>query len=152
PIFEQSDIKDEVMRASGKGGQHVNKTESAVRLTHIPSGISVSMQDSRSQHQNREWAYSILRSRLAAVRDSEAAELKRRNRKSQVKTGDRSEKIRTYNFPQDRITDHRVNMSVSQIEQVMQGDGLEVIHEALARDLMEKRLEALLAGDEDFDE
>lgn len=102
PLVDPKDVKSEVMRSRGAGGQHVNKTESAVRLTHVPTGITVSMQDSRSQHQNRAWAWDVLRARLSERKHQEEIEAKRASRRSQVKGADRGDKIRTYNFPQVR--------------------------------------------------
>ncbi|KAL0953350.1 hypothetical protein HGRIS_004590 [Hohenbuehelia grisea] len=130
-LFSMDDIKLEVMRARGAGGQHVNKTESAVRLTHIPSGITVSMQDERSQHQNRRRAFQVLRARLMDLKI--AAEIKSRRdvRRNLVQGADRSEKIRTYNFPQDRITDHRIGLTLTGINYVMEGDGLQSIIDPL---------------------
>jgi peptide chain release factor 1 len=165
PLVDPKDVKTEVMRSRGAGGQHVNKTESAVRLTHIPTGISVSMQDSRSQHQNRAWAWDILRARLSERKFQEEAEAKRASRKSQVKSLDRSDKIRTYNFPQvrkikqgvkltlqDRLTDHRIHFSTTGLKEILDGDGLEYVIDELRRDLNKRRMESILAGDEDFDE
>jgi peptide chain release factor 1 len=100
PLVDPKDVKSEVMRSRGAGGQHVNKTESAVRLTHLPTGISVSMQDSRSQHQNRAWAWDILRARLSERKRQAEVEAKRASRQSQVASAGRSDKVRTYNFPQ----------------------------------------------------
>lgn len=131
--------------------QHVNKTESAVRLTHAPTGITVSMQDSRSQHQNRAWAWDILRARLAERKHAEEVEAKRASRRSQVKGADRSDKIRTYNFPQDRLTDHRIGLSITGLGHVMDGEGLAAVVDALKSDFAERRLEALLQGEEDLD-
>lgn len=102
PLVDPKDVKSEVMRSSGAGGQHVNKTESAIRLTHIPTGITVSMQDSRSQHQNRAWAWDVLRARLSELKHTQEVENRRASRQSQVKSADRSDKVRTYNFPQVR--------------------------------------------------
>jgi peptide chain release factor 1 len=115
------DVKVEVMRSRGAGGQHVNKTESAVRLTHQPTGITVSMQDSRSQHQNRSKAFLVLRSRLLDHKLQADRDARRSSRRSQVKTSDRGEKIRTYNYPQDRVTDHRGPAEVKGLEDVMEG-------------------------------
>ncbi len=118
---DESDLRIDVFRASGAGGQHVNKTESAVRITHIPTGIVVAMQEEKSQHKNRAKAMKILRARLyeqqrAAQHASRAAD-----RRAQVGTGDRSERIRTYNFPQGRVSDHRINLTLYMIDRVMQG-------------------------------
>ena len=133
-----ADIKMEVFRSSGAGGQHINKTSSAVRLIHEPSGIVVECQTERSQLQNREYAMKMLRSRLYNIekekQDSEIANA----RKSQVGSGDRSEKIRTYNYPQGRITDHRIGMSIFQMENFLNGDLDEMIDNLIAADRAEK--------------
>ena len=133
-----ADIKMEVFRSSGAGGQHINKTSSAVRLIHEPSGIVVECQTERSQLQNREYAMKMLRSRLYNIekekQDSEISNA----RKSQVGSGDRSEKIRTYNYPQGRITDHRIGMSIFQMENFLNGDLDEMIDNLIAADRAEK--------------
>lgn len=139
-----ADIKMDVYRASGAGGQHVNKTSSAVRLTHIPTGIVAECQTERSQLQNREYAMRLLRSRLYEIekqkRDSELAN----ERKSQVGSGDRSEKIRTYNYPQGRITDHRIGLSIFQMEDFLNGNLDEMLDSLIAADRAER-----LKGNED---
>jgi len=133
-----ADIKMEVYRASGAGGQHVNKTSSAVRLIHVPTGIVAECQTERSQVQNREYAMRLLRSRLYEIekqkRDSQIAN----ERKSQVGSGDRSEKIRTYNYPQGRITDHRIGMNVYQFEDFLNGNIDEMIDNLIAADRAER--------------
>jgi len=133
-----ADIKMEVFRASGAGGQHVNKTSSAVRLIHVPTGMVVECQTERSQFQNREYAMKLLRSRLyeqeKEKQDSQIANA----RKSQVGSGDRSEKIRTYNYPQGRITDHRIGFSIFQMENFLNGDLDEMINNLIAADRAEK--------------
>ena len=133
-----ADVKMEVFRASGAGGQHVNKTSSAVRLIHVPTGIVAECQTERSQTQNREYAMRLLKSRLYNIekekRDSELAN----ERKSQVGTGDRSEKIRTYNYPQGRITDHRIGLSIYQMESFLNGNLDEMIDSLIAADRAEK--------------
>ncbi len=138
-----ADIKMEVFRASGAGGQHINKTSSAVRLIHIPTGIVAECQTQRSQLQNREYAMNLLKSRLYDIekqkQDSEIAN----TRKSQVGSGDRSEKIRTYNYPQGRITDHRIGFSIYQMENFLNGDLDEMIDNLIAADRADK-----LKGDE----
>ncbi|EPY54161.1 peptide chain release factor [Schizosaccharomyces cryophilus OY26] len=120
-LYSPSDIRIEVMRSRGAGGQHVNRTESAVRLTHIPTGITVSMQDSRSQHQNREKAFIVLNSRLAAIKETKEMEEERMKRKVQVSSSSRSEKLRTYNFNQNRVTDHRLGLSFHDLDSFMEG-------------------------------
>jgi peptide chain release factor 1 len=116
-----AELRIDTFRASGAGGQHVNKTDSAVRITHLPSGIVVECQDERSQHKNRSRAMSLLKARLRAAeqqrRDAEEA----RSRRLQVGSGDRSERIRTYNFPQGRVTDHRIELTLYQLEDIMDG-------------------------------
>ena len=129
--IDDKDLVIETMRAGGAGGQHVNKTESAIRITHKPSGIVVMMQEERSQHRNRQKAMEILRSRLFDMerqkRDSERAA----ERKSQVGSGDRSERIRTYNFPQGRVTDHRINLTLYKLPQIIDGSALDEMVDAL---------------------
>lgn len=119
--IKPEDIRIDTYRASGPGGQYVNKTSSAIRITHIPTGIMVSSQQGRLQQENREFAMEILRSRLLQKKQKEEAEARGDVRKEQIGTGERSEKIRTYNFPQDRVTDHRINKSWHNIERIMDG-------------------------------
>lgn len=133
-----SDIKMDVYRASGAGGQHVNKTSSAVRLTHIPTGIVAECQTERSQLQNREYAMRLLRSRLYEKEKAEQDAKLANERKSQVGSGDRSEKIRTYNYPQGRITDHRIGLSIYQMEDFLNGNLDEMIDSLIAADRAEK--------------
>lgn len=122
--IKSSDLRVDTFRASGSGGQHVNKTDSAIRLTHLPTGVVVECQDERSQHKNRARAMALLQSRLlTAEQDKQAAE-QAENRKLQVGSGDRSERIRTYNYPQGRMTDHRINLTLYKLDEIMQG-GLE---------------------------
>ncbi len=123
--LDERDIKMDVFRSSGAGGQHVNRTESAVRLTHGPSGIVVESQEDRSQHKNRETAMRRLRSKLYEMERSRLANERSSNRKDQVGSGDRSERIRTYNFPQGRVTDHRINLTLYKIDDMMNGIALE---------------------------
>lgn len=123
-----ADLRVDTFRASGAGGQHVNKTDSAIRLTHIPTGVVVECQDGRSQHKNRARAMSLLQSRLlSAERDKQQAK-QAENRKLQVGSGDRSERIRTYNYPQGRMTDHRINLTLYKLEEIMQGSLEHVIN------------------------
>jgi len=131
--IDPKDLKIEVMRAGGAGGQHVNKTESAVRITHIPTGITVSMQDERSQQRNKEKAMQILKARVFEKYEKERLEKIGEARKSQVGSGDRSERIRTYNYPQNRITDHRIGLTLYKLEQIM-NEGLfdEIIEPLIA--------------------
>lgn len=126
-VIQSDDLRIDTMRASGAGGQHVNKTESAVRITHLPTGIVVYCQDEKSQLKNREKAMRVLRARLKDLYESEAAQAIADERRSQVGTGDRSERIRTYNFPQGRISDHRVGLTVHRLEAVLDGDLDEII-------------------------
>ncbi|WP_281701668.1 peptide chain release factor 1, partial [Acetobacter malorum] len=120
--IDETDLRIDVYRASGAGGQHVNKTESAVRITHMPSGIVVAMQEEKSQHKNKAKAMKILRARLYERERAQAHESRAADRRSQVGTGDRSERIRTYNFPQGRVTDHRVNLTLYKIDRIMLGE------------------------------
>lgn len=133
-----TDIKMDVYRASGAGGQHVNKTSSAVRLTHIPTGIVAECQTERSQLQNREYAMRLLRSRLYEIEQAKQDEEQAKTRKNQVGTGDRSEKIRTYNYPQGRITDHRIGMSIYQMDNFLNGALDEMIDNLIAANRAEK--------------
>lgn len=135
--INSDDLKIETFRASGHGGQHVNKTSSAVRITHIPTGITVSCQDDRSQIKNRERAMKILRARLQDLYEKEKKEKIDTQRKNFVKTGDRSEKIRTYNFPQNRLTDHRINYTSYNLDKIMDGE-IEELIEQLRKNLEEK--------------
>ena len=125
--IDPSDLRIDLFRASGAGGQHVNKTESAVRITHIPTGVVVSCQDEKSQHKNKAKAMKVLQSRLLDAMQAEQQAKMAADRKSQVGSGDRSERIRTYNFPQGRCTDHRVGLTLYKLEAIMQGDLDEVI-------------------------
>jgi len=129
--INDADLKVDTMRSSGAGGQHVNKTESAIRITHLPSGIAIVVQEERSQHKNRAKAMAMLRARLYDAekqkRDSERAA----ERRGQVGSGDRSERIRTYNFPQARVSDHRINLTLYKLPQIMEGEALGEIIDAL---------------------
>jgi peptide chain release factor 1 len=125
-----ADLKIDTYRASGAGGQHVNRTESAIRITHIPTGVVVECQDERSQHKNRARAMSVLQARLLAAAQEKQHSEQSENRKLQVGSGDRSERIRTYNYPQGRLTDHRINLTLYKLEEIMEG-GLESVIQPL---------------------
>ena len=141
-VVDDKDIRIDTMRASGAGGQHVNKTDSAVRITHLPTGIVVIAQE-KSQHQNRANAMKVLKAKLYdAERERQASE-RAAARKDQVGSGDRSERIRTYNFPQGRVTDHRINLTVYNLPEVIDGSGLDTILDALAAEDQALRLAAL---------
>lgn len=129
--LDEKDLRIDTMRAQGAGGQHVNKTESAVRLTHIPTGIVVLVQDERSQHKNKARAYELMRAKLYDMERSRADAERSADRRSQVGSGDRSERIRTYNFPQGRVTDHRINLTLYKLDEMMQGLVLDEIIDAL---------------------
>ena len=131
--IDPTDLRIDVYRASGAGGQHVNKTESAVRITHMPTGVVVACQDEKSQHKNKAKAMKVLKSRILDAMVAEQQAKMAADRKSQVGSGDRSERIRTYNFPQGRCTDHRIGLTLYRLEAIMQGDLDEVI-DALTTD------------------
>ena len=132
--IDEKELRIDVFRASGAGGQHVNKTESAVRITHLPSGIVVSMQEEKSQHKNRAKAMKVLRARLYEAERARSAAARASDRRAQVGTGDRSERIRTYNFPQGRVTDHRIGLTLHKIDRVMLGELDELIEALIAED------------------
>ncbi|MFC6175976.1 peptide chain release factor 1 [Companilactobacillus huachuanensis] len=144
--LDPKDIRTDVYRSSGAGGQHINKTSSAVRMTHIPTGIVVAMQDQRSQQQNRQKAMQILKSRVYDYYESENQSEYDEQRKSAVGTGDRSERIRTYNYPQNRVTDHRIGLSLNKLDRIMNGDLGEIIS-ALIVDDQTKKLEQIQSGE-----
>ena len=137
-VINPADVVMETCKSSGAGGQHINKTESAVRLTHLPTGIVVECQEERSQFKNRDKAMKLLRARLYQIKEKEQADLLASERKSQVGTGDRSEKIRTYNFPQGRVTDHRIGLSIFTIDRFMNGEIDELVDALLRNDNAEK--------------
>jgi peptide chain release factor 1 len=134
--IDEKDLRIDVFRASGPGGQSVNTTDSAVRITHLPTGLVVIQQDEKSQHKNKARALKVLRSRLYELERQARDSARAADRKSQVGSGDRSERIRTYNFPQGRVTDHRINLTLHKIDKVMSGEALDEI------------IDALLAGDQ----
>jgi peptide chain release factor 1 len=145
--IDPADLKVDVYRSTGPGGQSVNTTDSAVRITHLPSGIVVSMQDEKSQIQNREKALRVLRARLLDRAIAEQQAQLAAERRSQVRSLDRSERIRTYNFPQDRVTDHRIGLSVGDLQGVLEGKGLDrIIDELAARDRQAQLEEVGAAG------
>lgn len=133
-----ADLKIDTFRASGAGGQHINKTDSAVRITHVPTGFVVASQESRSQHRNREIAFSLLKSRILEEMQNKQQKEQAQLRKTLVGSGDRSEKIRTYNFPQNRITDHRIGLTLYRIDDVMKGDLDEIISALQTADRVQK--------------
>ncbi len=137
-----ADLRIDTFRASGAGGQHINKTDSAVRITHLPTGLVVECQDDRSQHRNRAQAMSVLASRLLDRERSERQSKEAAHRKSLIGSGDRSERIRTYNFPQGRVTDHRINLTLYKIDSIMDGE-LDEIVTALAQEFQAEQLAAL---------
>jgi peptide chain release factor 1 len=141
--IEDSDLRIDVYRSSGAGGQHVNTTDSAVRITHLPTGTVVTQQDEKSQHKNRAKAMKILRARLYDAERQRMDSERAASRKGQVGSGDRSERIRTYNFPQGRVTDHRVNVTLYKIDKVMTGEALDEILDALISEDEAERLATL---------
>ncbi|MET0257496.1 MAG: peptide chain release factor 1 [Methylobacterium sp.] len=130
-VVNDADLKIDTMRAQGAGGQHVNKTESAIRITHLPTGIVVFVQEERSQHKNRARAMSLLRAKLYDAERTAKDSVRAADRKAQVGSGDRSERIRTYNFPQARVTDHRINLTLYKLEEIMAGTALDEVIDAL---------------------
>jgi len=140
--INDADLKIDTLRSSGAGGQHVNKTESAVRVTHIPSGIVVMMQEDRSQHRNRAKALAVLRTRLYDLERQKQEAARAAERRGQVGTGDRSERIRTYNFPQGRVSDHRINLTLYKLPQILEGEALSEIIDALVAEHQAEQLAA----------
>ena len=141
--IRDDDLKVDTMRAGGAGGQHVNKTESAIRVTHLPTGIVVECQDSRSQHKNREKALGVLAARIRDKQEREQQAKTASTRKNLIGSGDRSERIRTYNFPQGRVTDHRINLTLYKIDRIMDGELDELIN-ALSAEQQAEQLAQLV--------
>jgi peptide chain release factor 1 len=129
--IQENDLRIDTMRASGAGGQHVNKTDSAIRITHLPTGIAVAVQEERSQHKNRARAMALLRAKLYDMERTRIDSARAADRRGQVGSGDRSERIRTYNFPQGRVTDHRINLTLYKLPQVLEGEALSEFIDAL---------------------
>jgi peptide chain release factor 1 len=144
---DEKDLKIDVYRSSGAGGQHVNKTESAVRITHLPSGIVVAQQEEKSQHKNRAKAMKILKAKLFEAERERQASARAAERKDLVGSGDRSERIRTYNFPQGRMTDHRINLTLYKLDRIISGDELAEVVEALITEDQANRLATLESSD-----
>ena len=142
--INESDLRIDVFRSGGPGGQSVNTTDSAVRITHIPTGLSVSQQDEKSQHKNKSKGMKILRARLYELERSRIDQERSQDRKSKIGTGDRSERIRTYNFPQGRVTDHRINLTLHKLEEFLQGEVFDEMIESLTLQAQEERLGNLL--------
>ena len=141
--INESDIRIDVFRAGGPGGQSVNTTDSAVRITHLPSGITVSQQDEKSQHKNKAKGMKILRARLYEHERSKIEQERSKDRKTKIGSGDRSERIRTYNFPQGRVTDHRINLTLHKLEEFLQGEAFEEMIESLTLQAQEESLKNL---------
>jgi peptide chain release factor 1 len=141
--INDSDLRIDVFRAGGPGGQSVNTTDSAVRITHIPTGLSVSQQDEKSQHKNKAKGMKILRSRLYELERSRLEKERSKDRKSKIGTGDRSERIRTYNFPQGRVTDHRINLTLHKLEEFLEGEAFDEMIETLTLQAQEEKLSNL---------
>ena len=141
--INESDLRIDVFRAGGPGGQSVNTTDSAVRITHIPTGLSVSQQDEKSQHKNKAKGMKILRSRLYELERSRIDQERSQDRKSKIGTGDRSERIRTYNFPQGRVTDHRINLTLHKLEEFLEGEVFDEMIESLSLKAQEESLNKL---------
>ncbi len=145
--IEDKDLRIDVFRASGPGGQCVNTTDSAVRITHLPTGIVVSQQDEKSQHKNKAKAMKVLRARIYEMERRKLDEARASERRGQIGSGDRSERIRTYNFPQGRVTDHRIGLTLHKLDQIMAGDGLDELVRALTTEDQAAKLAAQAAGD-----
>uniref|UniRef100_E6QPW9 Peptide chain release factor 1 (RF-1) n=1 Tax=mine drainage metagenome TaxID=410659 RepID=E6QPW9_9ZZZZ len=137
-----ADLRIDTYRASGAGGQHINKTDSAVRITHLPTGIVVECQDDRSQHKNKAQAMSVLAARIKSAQMREMADKEAATRKSLIGSGDRSERIRTYNFPQGRMTDHRINLTLYKLDAIMEGE-IDALLDGLATEYQAELLAAM---------
>jgi peptide chain release factor 1 len=144
--IDEADLKIDTMRSSGAGGQHVNKTESAIRITHLPTGVVVAMQEERSQHRNRAKAMALLRSRILDAQQQKADQERSQFRKEQVGSGDRSQRVRTYNFPQGRLTDHRINLTLYSLDRLIEGEGLDEVIDALAAERQARLLADQASG------
>src|ERR1700692_2542285 len=144
--IDESDLKIDTMRSSGAGGQHVNKTDSAIRITHLPTGVVVAMQEERSQHRNRAKAMAILRSRILDAKNQQLDNERAQDRRSQVGSGDRSQRIRTYNFPQGRLTDHRINLTLYSLDRILEGEGLDEVIDGLTAERQAELLAAQAAS------
>jgi peptide chain release factor 1 len=142
-VIDEKDLRIDTYRAQGAGGQHVNKTDSAVRITHLPTGIVVQQQAEKSQHKNRAQAMKMLRARLFEAEREKAAQDRADSRRDQVGSGDRSERVRTYNFPQGRVTDHRINLTLYKLDQMMDGQAVNEVVDALIQDDQANQLAAL---------
>tara|TARA_Y100001970_G_C14067900_1_gene767723 strand:- start:501 stop:1124 length:624 start_codon:yes stop_codon:yes gene_type:complete len=138
--IEEKDLRVDIFRSSGPGGQSVNTTDSAVRITHIPTGVVAQCQDEKSQHKNKSKALTVLRSRIYEIEKEKKDEQRALDRKNQVGSGDRSERIRTYNFPQGRVTDHRISLTLYKLDQILNGEGLDEVITALITDNNLKKL------------
>ena len=136
--LDPAELKIDTFRSSGAGGQHINKTSSAIRVTHLPTGMVVECQDERSQYKNKDKALTVLRSRLLQKKQQEQKDALDETRRSQVGSGDRSERIRTYNFPQERVTDHRIGLTLYKLDSVMDGNLDEILDALAAADQAEK--------------
>ena len=141
--IEEKDLRIDVFRSSGPGGQSVNTTDSAVRITHIPTGIVVSQQDEKSQIRNKEKGLKILRSRIYELERQKLDQARSEDRKNKIGTGDRSERIRTYNFPQGRVTDHRINLTLHKLDQFMEGEIFDQMIENLSLQAQQEELQKL---------
>ena len=141
--INNKDLRIDTFRASGAGGQHINTTDSAVRITHIPTGLSVSQQDEKSQHKNKAKGMKILRARLYELERSRIDQERSQDRKTKIGTGDRSERIRTYNFPQGRVTDHRINLTIHKLDEFLEGEAFDEMIESLTLQAQEESLSNL---------